>query len=175
GRPAAGKTGTTNDTRDAWFIGFTPDLLAGVWVGYDSERSLGSWATGGHAAAPIWASFMRKALDGTPVIQFPVPSGVHVASASRADSVQDDVDSKPRTRHLRRIARRAARADRQEGRTDQEISPDELDAPRGRHGGDQSGFRGRTPPAAWAPAGPPALQPPVGRLRRPDSPAPPLP
>ncbi len=140
GRPAAGKTGTTNDTRDAWFIGFTPDLLAGVWVGYDSERSLGSWATGGHAAAPIWASFMRKALDGRPVVRFPVPSGVHVASASRVDSADDDVGAKPRTRHLRRIARRAARADRQEGGTDKEISPDELDAPRGRHGDDQSGF-----------------------------------
>ena len=75
GRPVAGKTGTTNDTRDAWFIGFTPDLLAGVWVGYDSERSLGSWDTGGHAAAPIWAGFMRKALEGRPVVDFPVPSG----------------------------------------------------------------------------------------------------
>src|SRR5205814_1252729 len=62
GRPVAGKTGTTNDTHDAWFIGFTPDLLAGVWVGFDSERSLGAHETGGHAAAPIWTEFMKEAL-----------------------------------------------------------------------------------------------------------------
>jgi penicillin-binding protein 1A len=140
GRPAAGKTGTTNDTHDAWFIGFTPDLLAGVWVGYDSERSLGSWATGGHAAAPIWASFMRKALDGRPVVPFPAPSGVHVASASSVNPVDDDADSKPRARHLRRMARRADREAKRSDRGDRDISPDELDAPPARHGHDQGGF-----------------------------------
>jgi penicillin-binding protein 1A len=76
GRPAAGKTGTTNDTIDAWFIGYTPDLLAGVWVGFDAERSLGATETGGHAAAPIWTAFMKDALDGRPVVDFPVPEGV---------------------------------------------------------------------------------------------------
>ena len=75
GRPVAGKTGTTNDTHDAWFIGFTPDLLAGVWVGFDSERSLGKQETGGHAAAPIWTAFMKQALDDRPVVDFPVPGG----------------------------------------------------------------------------------------------------
>src|SRR5207249_3151049 len=68
GRPVAGKTGTTNDTHDAWFIGFTPDLLAGVWVGFDAERSLGKPETGGHAAAPIWTAFMKQAVAGRPVI-----------------------------------------------------------------------------------------------------------
>jgi len=143
GRPAAGKTGTTNDTRDAWFIGFTPDLLAGVWVGYDSERSLGSWATGGHAAAPIWASFMRQALDGTPVVPFPTPSGVQVARASSVDT-QDDEDggSKHRARHLRRLSERAERSSRASRRADRDSVPDadDLDAPRGRHGSDQGGF-----------------------------------
>ena len=72
GRPVAGKTGTTNDTHDAWFIGFTPDLLAGVWVGFDSERSLGAKETGGHAAAPIWTAFMKQALGNRPAVDFRV-------------------------------------------------------------------------------------------------------
>ena len=77
GRPVAGKTGTTNDMHDAWFIGYTPDLLAGVWVGFDSARSLGSSETGGHAAAPIFRDFMQHALEGQPPIDFPVPDGVN--------------------------------------------------------------------------------------------------
>lgn len=76
GRPAAGKTGTTNDTRDAWFVGYTPDLLAGVWVGFDAERSLGPNETGGRAAAPIWARFMKAALDDRPPLDFRIPKRV---------------------------------------------------------------------------------------------------
>jgi len=76
GRPVAGKTGTTNDTHDAWFVGFTPDLIAGVWVGFDAERSLGSHETGGVAACPIWTNFMKEALDGQPVVDFTVPKDV---------------------------------------------------------------------------------------------------
>jgi penicillin-binding protein 1A len=76
GRPVAGKTGTTNDTHDAWFVGFTPDLLAGVWVGFDSERSLGSHETGGVAACPIWTQYMKVALEGQPVTDFTVPKDV---------------------------------------------------------------------------------------------------
>ena len=60
-RPAAGKTGTSNDQRDAWFVGFTPDLLAAVWVGFDDMKKLGRGETGGKAATPIWADFMSKA------------------------------------------------------------------------------------------------------------------
>lgn len=71
GRTAAGKTGTTNDYKDAWFIGYTPHLIAGVWVGYDDmKRSLGSVEVGGRAAAPIWANFMRNALSDTPITDF---------------------------------------------------------------------------------------------------------
>jgi penicillin-binding protein 1A len=88
GRPVAGKTGTTNDTVDAWFIGFTPDLLAGVWVGFDSERSLGKKETGGHAAAPIWTDFMKVALADRPVIDFPVPEGVTFAQIDRATGLR---------------------------------------------------------------------------------------
>ncbi len=68
--PAAGKTGTTNDNVDAWFIGFTPSLACGVWLGYDERQSLGKKQTGGEAAAPIWAEFMKAATDGKPAEDF---------------------------------------------------------------------------------------------------------
>jgi len=76
GRPVAGKTGTTDDMRDAWFIGFTPSLVTGVWVGFDQEISLGRQEQGGRAAAPIWLYFMEKAVQGTPIETFPVPDGI---------------------------------------------------------------------------------------------------
>lgn len=77
GRPAAGKTGTTNEMKDAWFIGFTPSTLAGVWVGYDDHTlSLGKGETGGRAACPIWLHFMKEWLKNEPVESFPIPRGV---------------------------------------------------------------------------------------------------
>ncbi|OGU12809.1 MAG: penicillin-binding protein [Geobacteraceae bacterium GWC2_58_44] len=79
GRPVAGKTGTTNDMKDAWFVGYVPQLVAGVWVGYDQERSLGYSGSGGQAAAPIWTEFMQRALAGVPVKQFGAPSNVTFA------------------------------------------------------------------------------------------------
>jgi penicillin-binding protein 1A len=79
GRPVAGKTGTTNDMKDAWFVGYVPQLVAGVWVGYDQERSLGSGGSGGMAAAPIWTEFMQRALAGVPVKRFPTPGNVSFA------------------------------------------------------------------------------------------------
>src|SRR5712692_1105407 len=72
GRPSAGKTGTTNDYTDAWYIGFTPPLTAGVWVGFDDKQiSLGKRETGARAALPLWLQFMKRALAGTPVEDFP--------------------------------------------------------------------------------------------------------
>jgi penicillin-binding protein 1A len=77
GRPAAGKTGTTNDSFDTWFMGFTRDLFAGVWLGYDqNEMPLGRYETGGRAALPIWLSYMRGALEARPQPDFPVPDGI---------------------------------------------------------------------------------------------------
>ena len=70
-RPMGGKTGTTNRTRDAWFLGFTPSLITGVWVGMDDERSLGPKETGSQAAAPIFIAYMGEALKSQPVEQFP--------------------------------------------------------------------------------------------------------
>jgi penicillin-binding protein 1A len=85
-RPVAGKTGTTNEYRDAWFIGYTPELAAGVWVGFDNMRTLGEEETGSKAAAPIWVSFMKKALaelspfdEDDPKEEkrgFPIPDGI---------------------------------------------------------------------------------------------------
>jgi penicillin-binding protein 1A len=76
GRPIAGKTGTSSDYADAWFIGYTPSLLTTAWVGFDDKASLGKDETGARAALPIWISFMNQALRKTPMETFKVPSGV---------------------------------------------------------------------------------------------------
>ena len=75
GRPVAGKTGTTNDYVDAWFMGFTPDLVTGVWVGLDRRESLGWHETGSRAAIPIWLGFMTEAVAGRPVGGLPRAAG----------------------------------------------------------------------------------------------------
>ena len=75
-RPVAGKTGTTNNLYDAWFIGYTPGYVTGVWVGFDTERSLGESETGSRAASPIWLAFMQELLKDKPVRVFQVPEGV---------------------------------------------------------------------------------------------------
>jgi penicillin-binding protein 1A len=75
-RPVAGKTGTTNDYIDAWFVGFTPSLAVGVWVGYDTPKSLGHGESGARSAVPIWRDFVAASLDGTPVEEFAVPAGL---------------------------------------------------------------------------------------------------
>ena len=78
--PVAGKTGTTNDFTDAWFVGFTPTMTCGVWVGYDEKKSLGAKETGAHAALPIWANFMTVAMNGKDVGDFqPSPIASHAA------------------------------------------------------------------------------------------------
>jgi penicillin-binding protein 1A len=77
GKPAAGKTGTTNDSFDTWFLGFTHDLATGVWLGYDlNESPLARYETGGRAALPIWLDYMRTALRERPQPDFPVPQGI---------------------------------------------------------------------------------------------------
>ncbi|WP_029040063.1 penicillin-binding protein 1A [Cucumibacter marinus] len=75
-RPVAGKTGTSNDYKDAWFVGFTPDMAAGVYIGYDTPQSMGRSATGGELAAPIFTDFMAKALAGKPPTPFNMPGGM---------------------------------------------------------------------------------------------------
>ena len=79
GRPAAGKTGTTSSERDAWFVGFTADLVVGVWVGFDDMRELGRGEQGARSALPIWIETMVQATKGLPPRPFPMPAGIQVA------------------------------------------------------------------------------------------------
>ncbi|HZR46410.1 MAG TPA: PBP1A family penicillin-binding protein [Candidatus Manganitrophaceae bacterium] len=83
GRPVAGKTGTTNEFTDAWFVGFTPNLVAGVWVGFDDNRPLGDREAGGTAALPIWITFMEEALSRFPVTPFSIPDNIVYAKIDR--------------------------------------------------------------------------------------------
>ncbi len=91
-RPCAGKTGTTNDFRDAWFLGYTPQLVTGVWVGYDDNTELGKRESGGVVAAPIWLTFMQKVLKDDPVRVFEVPDGV---TFIKMNSGADDLPNSP--------------------------------------------------------------------------------
>jgi penicillin-binding protein 1A len=93
GRPAGAKTGTTQDYTDAWFIGFTPQITAGVWVGFDDKQiSLGKKETGARAALPIWLEFMQQGMLGMPVLDFPgvVPleqqAGEHIIHVDTPDT-----------------------------------------------------------------------------------------
>jgi penicillin-binding protein 1A len=84
GRTVAAKTGTAQEHRDAWFVGFTPDLVAGVWIGFDSHEPLGPRETGGAAALPAWLQFMQSALARRPARDFPAPPGVDLARVDPA-------------------------------------------------------------------------------------------
>jgi len=96
GKPVAGKTGTTNDERDAWFVGFTPDLTVGVYVGYDNPKPMGKGRTGGELAAPIVADFMKLALKDKAAVPFRVPRAIelipiHVNTGKRGIFGEDGV------------------------------------------------------------------------------------
>jgi penicillin-binding protein 1A len=84
--PVAGKTGTTNDFTDAWFVGFSPSLTCGVWLGYDEKKSLGSKETGAHAALPIWINFMTKAMQGKDSGEFQSPPAMPRAAVQKVDT-----------------------------------------------------------------------------------------
>ena len=94
-RPAAGKTGTTNDFHDAWFIGYTPEIVAGVWVGFDNQASLGRKESGGRVAAPIWLAFMQEALQGQPVTDFPIPPGVRFVLQDVQEATEESITRTP--------------------------------------------------------------------------------
>jgi penicillin-binding protein 1A len=87
GRPAAGKTGTSNDARDAWFVGYTPDLVCGVWVGFDDRRPLGRRESGSRTALPIWVDVMRAGHAGRRARGFARPSGVATAMIDPASGL----------------------------------------------------------------------------------------
>jgi penicillin-binding protein 1A len=84
--PVAGKTGTTNDFTDAWFVGFSPSMTCGVWIGYDEKKSLGSKETGAHAALPIWMNFMNAAMAGKDPGEFEAPPEVPVTFIQKVDT-----------------------------------------------------------------------------------------
>ena len=92
GRPIAGKTGTSSDYYDAWFIGYTPSLLTGVWVGFDDKTSLGINETGSRAALPIWISFMDQALKSVPVETFQPPKGIKLVKVNIETGLPIDGD-----------------------------------------------------------------------------------
>ena len=96
GRPLAGKTGTTNGYNDAWFVGYAPNLATGVWVGFDSVRTLGRLESGAHAALPIWTEFMGQALRNLPVMTFRIPEGIQFA---QIDTTTGDLPTKT-SRHI---------------------------------------------------------------------------
>ncbi len=83
GKPIAGKTGTTNNEKDAWFIGYSPDLAVGVFIGYDTPRSMGRGGTGGQVAAPVFTEFMKEALADEPSIEFRAPRGIEFKTINR--------------------------------------------------------------------------------------------
>ena len=87
-RPTAGKTGTTNDEKDAWFVGYTPELVAGVYLGFDNPAPLGRGATGGSLAAPIFNEFMQGALEGMPPTKFIIPEGMKMIAVDRKTGMQ---------------------------------------------------------------------------------------
>jgi penicillin-binding protein 1A len=93
GRPIAGKTGTSSDYADAWFIGYTPSLLTTVWVGFDDKTSLGEKETGARAALPIWISYMDQALRNTPIETFKVPSGITMVKVNIETGLPTNEDS----------------------------------------------------------------------------------
>jgi penicillin-binding protein 1A len=94
GRPVAAKTGTAQEHRDAWFVGLTPDLVTGVWVGFDDHSPLGPRETGAGAALPPWLSFMQAALGARPPAEFEVVPGVVLARIDPATGLlAPDVDT----------------------------------------------------------------------------------
>ncbi len=109
GKPLAGKTGTTNDSIDAWFMGFSPDLVAGVFVGFDAPRSLGARETGSSVAAPIFLDFMMVALADAPATPFRVPPGIHFTAI-------DGATGEPAQPGTERIILEAFKADQEPNR-----------------------------------------------------------
>jgi len=92
GRPLAGKTGTTNEEKDAWFIGYSPDLVVGVFVGYDTPEPMGKGQTGGRVAAPIFGSFMKQALADTPPAPFRIPPGIKLVRVDLRTGLRASAD-----------------------------------------------------------------------------------
>ena len=171
GKPLAGKTGTTSDWFDAWFVGFSPDLAAGVFVGFDEPRTLGGGEVGGHVAAPIFRDFMMAALKGKPATPFPLPARAAPTVASAASDAADDADRASATDGPMTANDDSANVDDdqpdanddasddardRDSRRDARTVPDDWAAPRGRgdtiaRGRDYATARTPHYPPPWAP------------------------
>jgi penicillin-binding protein 1A len=88
GKPIAGKTGTTNDEKDVWFIGYTPEMVVGAYMGYDKPRHLGRGVAGGNTAAPIARDFLKVALADKPAVPFRVPAGIKLIRVDAATGMR---------------------------------------------------------------------------------------
>jgi penicillin-binding protein 1A len=97
--PVAGKTGTTNDNTDVWFVGMTPDLVAGVWIGFDRPRMITPGAAGGSLAGPIWAQMVARGGAGKGGIPWTAPAGVVPAELDRVTGAIADPESPPESRY----------------------------------------------------------------------------
>ena len=139
GRPAAGKTGTTSDYHDAWFVGYTPDLVAGVWVGNDDNTSFGT-VTGGMLPAEIWKSFMQNALKSTPAKNF------DGSAAGKSDGMSELTDSDSNKKDSKSDTKNAADAKKHNAANGKNGD--------GQKSGQQSGQQSPAQPAAPAPAAP---------------------
>lgn len=137
-RPAAGKTGTTDDYRNAWFIGYTPDLVAGVWIGCDDNASLGNM-TGGTLPASIWKAFMTKALAGTQAKNF---DGSAVSRRGGINELEDDRGNGTKSKKTEKEAKSTTKEKTQEG------------SKQNNAGGGDGGNQAPAQPAAPAPAAP---------------------
>jgi penicillin-binding protein 1A len=109
GRPVAGKTGTTNDFRDAWFLGYTPEIITGVWVGVDDRTTLGYGEAGGRVASPIWLEFMQEAMRGYPITDFAIPPGVRFVRILDGTQPHAGPQSAPNLRRNMRMLDRVRR------------------------------------------------------------------
>jgi penicillin-binding protein 1A len=180
GRPAAAKTGTTNDYSNAWFIGYTPKLATGVWVGYDRPRSLGRDETGSRVAVPIWTTFMAGTLAGTAPEDFPVPENVALVpvdlspggGCARPVTMAFVAGTEPKsTCGPVRYSPGSAPAPAQPAPTDSVQAPPPF--------GPEAPRAGPAPAAPVQPTradpAPPSNPPAPPRIDRPDPPAPPIP
>lgn len=131
GHPIAGKTGTTNDFIDAWFVGFTPSIAVGVWVGYDIPKTLGNGETGAKAALPIWKQFVQAQLENQPVEGFAVPEGLQFVKIDADSGLLPGVNTK-RTLSEAFIP----------GTAPVQITPATVDDPNGSFGGGGAGQGG---------------------------------
>ena len=121
GKPLAGKTGTTNDSKDTWFVGFSPDLTVGVYIGFDNPRNLGDKETGGGLAAPIFRDFMLEALADQPATPFRVPAGIRL--------VRVDLKTGQRASGTGTISRPSSRAPSRTARASSSAAPATCSAP----------------------------------------------